>query len=67
VHNFLQAAGRNALQGVQVASIGPVTSRTARELGIQVTVQAAEFTIDGLVGAIIGQASAGPAGLPGVS
>jgi uroporphyrinogen III methyltransferase/synthase len=67
VHNFLQAAGRNALQGVQVASIGPVTSRTARDLGIQVTVQAAEFTIDGLVGAIIGQASAGAAGLPGLS
>jgi uroporphyrinogen III methyltransferase/synthase len=36
-----------------VASIGPVTSKTARGLGIQVTVEASTFTIDGMVEAIL--------------
>ena len=54
VQNFVTATGAGALEGVKVASIGPVTSKTARELGIQVTVEAAKFTIDGLVEAILG-------------
>ncbi|MGB7758836.1 MAG: uroporphyrinogen-III C-methyltransferase [Bryobacteraceae bacterium] len=54
VQNFVTAAGAAALEGVKVASIGPVTSKTARELGIQVTVEASPFTIDGLVEAILG-------------
>ena len=37
----------------QIASIGPITSQTARELGLQVDIEAKEFTIDGLVDAII--------------
>ena len=45
---------RHALAGVKVASIGPVTSATARELGIEVAVEASVFTIDGLVEAICG-------------
>jgi uroporphyrinogen III methyltransferase/synthase len=53
VQNFVSAAGAGVLEGVKVASIGPVTSKTARELGIQVTVEAAPFTIDGLVEAIL--------------
>ena len=32
-----------------MVSIGPVTSDTARELGLTVTAEAAEHTIDGLV------------------
>jgi len=32
-----------------VVSIGPVTSDTARELGLTVTAEASEHTIDGLV------------------
>jgi len=36
-----------------VASIGPITSATATELGIDVTVQADPHTIDGLVNAIV--------------
>ena len=51
--NFVAAAGVGALEGVKVASIGPVTSKTARELGIEVTVEAAKFTVDGLVEAIL--------------
>ena len=34
------------------ASIGPVTSRTARELGFDVVAEATKFTIDGLVQAV---------------
>jgi uroporphyrinogen-III synthase len=41
------------LSSLTIASIGPITSQTARELGLHVTIQAAEFTIDGLVSAIV--------------
>jgi uroporphyrinogen-III synthase len=54
VQNFVAVAGIDALEGVKVASIGPVTSATARSLGIAVTAEAREFTIDGLVEAIAG-------------
>jgi uroporphyrinogen III methyltransferase/synthase len=35
-----------------VASIGPITSATVRELGMRVDVEAAEYTIPGLLKAI---------------
>jgi len=41
------------LQGVVVASIGPITSQTAHECGIHVNVEAKEYTIDGLVAALL--------------
>ncbi|MBI4875452.1 MAG: uroporphyrinogen-III synthase [Acidobacteria bacterium] len=53
VNNFLAAAGRAALEGVRVASIGPVTSQTLREHGIVVDVEAAVYTTDGLLEAIL--------------
>jgi len=53
VKNFIAVAGREALQGVRVASIGPVTSETARAHGLEVTIEADPFTIDGLVAAIV--------------
>jgi len=53
VKNFVAAAGAAALAGVKIASIGPVTSRTARELGLTVDAEAREFTIDGLVEAVL--------------
>jgi uroporphyrinogen-III synthase len=40
------------LAGVRMASIGPVTSATLRELGLAVDIQAKKFTIPGLVAAI---------------
>ena len=36
-----------------VASIGPITSNTAKELGIKVDIEADEYTIDGLLKAIL--------------
>ncbi|HZU25434.1 MAG TPA: uroporphyrinogen-III C-methyltransferase [Bryobacteraceae bacterium] len=53
VNNFLEIAGREALNGLRVASIGPVTSETLRANGVAVDVEAAEFTIDGLLAAIV--------------
>jgi len=53
VQNFVAAAGAESLRGVQVVSIGPVTSQTARDLGIEVTRQARVFTVDGIVEALL--------------
>ena len=61
------AALAGVLAGVKVASIGPVTSATARDLGIEVTVEASVFTVDGLVEAILREVSLkrkGHRGLP---
>ncbi|MHB1042750.1 MAG: uroporphyrinogen-III C-methyltransferase [Eubacteriales bacterium] len=44
---------QDLLRGVTVACIGPVTADTAREMGITVDVSAKEYTIDGLVAAIL--------------
>ena len=52
VQNFVAVAGVEALAGVKVASIGPITTATARRMGIAVTAEAREFTIEGLVEAI---------------
>jgi hydroxymethylbilane synthase len=54
VTNFVAAAGSEALEGVRVASIGPVTTATARRHGIDVTVEASKFTTDGLIEAMTG-------------
>jgi uroporphyrinogen III methyltransferase/synthase len=53
VMNFVQAAGGAALEDVQVASIGPVTSATSRQAGLTVAVEASPYTVDGLVDAIL--------------
>ncbi len=43
------------LNGVKLASIGPVTSSTLRAFGLPVDVEAAEYTIPGLIKAISGR------------
>lgn len=56
VRNFLALVGRQKarrlLDGVAVACIGPVTSRTARALGLRVAVEARHYTIPGLAQAL---------------
>lgn len=51
VENFL-ALGLPWPKGMQVASIGPITSQTARDNGLQIDVEAKQHDIDGLVKAI---------------
>jgi uroporphyrinogen III methyltransferase / synthase len=41
------------LQGLVVACIGPITARTAIDRGLQVDIVSSEFTISGLVAAIV--------------
>jgi len=53
VNNFVAIAGKEVLQGVRVASIGPVTTAAARKHGIAVTAEASRYTIDGLVEAMV--------------
>ena len=51
VENFL-SLGLPWPKGMQVASIGPITSQTARDNGLKVEVEAKRHDIDGLVEAI---------------
>jgi uroporphyrinogen III methyltransferase/synthase len=37
------------LDGKIIASIGPMTSRVIREAGVQVDIEAREYTVNGLV------------------
>jgi uroporphyrinogen-III synthase len=52
VTGYLRVAGAEAVPPV-VVSIGPITSATAREHGIEVTVEADPSTVDGLVDAVL--------------
>ena len=61
VKNFVALLGKDArgvdhikhLDGVNLASIGPVTSSTLRGLGLRVDIEAGEYTIPGLIDAIV--------------
>jgi uroporphyrinogen-III synthase len=55
VRNFVNLLGANNAQpsGIRFASIGPVTTATLRELGFNPDIEASEFTIPGLVKALV--------------
>ncbi|MGQ3683487.1 MAG: uroporphyrinogen-III C-methyltransferase [Candidatus Loosdrechtia sp.] len=57
VRNFIQMVGEKNIASfngqVRYASIGPITTQTAEELGIRVDIKATEYTIPGLVNAIL--------------
>jgi len=64
VRNFVTLLGKNVWRGrprpqrddpidsIRLASIGPVTSSTLRELGLPVDIEATEYTIPGLIKSI---------------
>jgi uroporphyrinogen III methyltransferase/synthase len=52
VNNFVAAVGKEELCGVKIVSIGPVTSATAREHGLEVFAEADPHTVEGLIAAI---------------
>ena len=51
VNNFVDTYGANAAPEV-VAAIGPVTAATARDRGLEVTVEASDHTVAGLIAAL---------------
>ena len=55
VQHFVELVGRDAATASRYAAavIGPVTAATARELGLPVAIEAAEYTAPGLVQAIV--------------
>jgi uroporphyrinogen III methyltransferase/synthase len=58
VTRFMEAAGGAVPNGARIVSIGPVTSATVRERGLEVHVEAERHDVDGLVEALVGDASA---------
>ncbi len=53
VTNLVMAVGAAALDGVKLASIGPVTSATLRENGLKADVEGDPHTVEGLVAALM--------------
>ncbi len=53
VKNFVKLVGQEKLAdlvaGVKIASIGPITSETARDFGLKVDIEAEKYTIEGLI------------------
>ncbi|HJX34686.1 MAG TPA: uroporphyrinogen-III synthase, partial [Desulfatiglandales bacterium] len=41
------------MEGIDVACIGPVTAKTAKEKGLKVSITAQEYTIEALTSAIV--------------
>jgi uroporphyrinogen III methyltransferase/synthase len=58
VRNFVEALPDDLAANARVVSIGPVTSEAAREAGLQVDVEASRHDIDGLVEALVADATA---------
>lgn len=54
VRNFIALVGQAAISSnTLIACIGPITANTARKLGLRVDIVAAEYTMDGLVAALV--------------
>jgi uroporphyrinogen III methyltransferase/synthase len=58
VRNLVEALGERFPAEARVVSIGPVTSETARELGLEVDVEAERHDVDGLLAALLADAAA---------
>jgi uroporphyrinogen-III synthase len=65
VRNFVALLGNKPnLDGIKLASIGPVTSATLRELGFCPHIEAAEYTIPGLIRSIVANISVSGSSAP---
>lgn len=54
VRNFVALVERDAISPqALIACIGPITASTARELGLRVDIQATNYTMDGLIAALV--------------
>lgn len=55
VKNFMELVGdKEILEGIRLASIGPVTTKTLAEFGLTPDIEATDYTIKGLFNAIVG-------------
>jgi len=63
VNNFIKIMGSDfkLLKGVKVACIGPVTAAAAKKAGLSVDIHQEEYTMEGLVSALIGYFGKKPA------
>ena len=61
---FLLGSGAQVPADARVVSIGPITSQTARELGLSVHVEAGRHDVDGLIEALVADVRARRAGAP---
>jgi uroporphyrinogen III methyltransferase/synthase len=52
VRNLVNAVEPGSLAGIKIASIGPVTSQTVRECGLEVDAEADPHTVPGLIAAL---------------
>lgn len=53
IQQLLERAGKkNWFYEIPIASIGPITSRTVRELGVEPTIESKEYTVAGLTAAL---------------
>lgn len=52
-YEILGESNKGLLENITLASIGPITSKTANDLDMKINIEAEEFTIDGLVEAIV--------------
>ncbi len=57
VRNLVEALGDRFPARARVVSIGPVTSETARDLGLRVDVEAERHDVDGLLAALLADAT----------
>jgi uroporphyrinogen III methyltransferase / synthase len=56
VRNFVELLGEGfeeLLAGVTLASIGPITTATAENLGLRINLEAREYTIEGLLQSVV--------------
>ena len=53
VKNLLAITGPEALEGIHIATIGPATSSTVCAHGLKVDAEARQFTLDGLIEAVV--------------
>ncbi len=55
VRNFVTLVGGSSIHNLQstIACLGPITAQTAREVGLPVDVMARDYTMDGLVAALL--------------
>jgi uroporphyrinogen III methyltransferase/synthase len=61
VRYFLESAGAAAIGAARIVSIGPVTSATLREHGLEPGVEATRHDVDGVIEALVADARGHPA------